>query len=51
MVEFKIVEDVICIFCGCVCDDIELYVEGDEIKKVKCVCVLGIVWFLNYEVE
>ena len=31
--ELKIVEDATCTFCGCVCDDIELHVEGHQIKK------------------
>ena len=26
--EIKIVEDATCTFCGCVCDDIDLTVEG-----------------------
>ena len=47
----KIVEDATCTFCGCVCDDIELHVEGDHIKKAKRACVLGTAWFLNHEVE
>lgn len=47
----KIVEDATCTFCGCVCDDIELHVEGDHITKAKRACVLGTAWFLNHEVE
>ena len=47
----RIVNDATCTFCGCVCDDIELHVEGDRITKAKRACVLGTAWFLNHEVE
>lgn len=47
----KIVEDATCTFCGCVCDDIDLHVEGHRITKAKRACVLGTAWFLNHEVE
>lgn len=49
--ELKIVEDATCTFCGCVCDDIELQVEGHRIKKAKRACVLGTAWFQNHEIE
>jgi len=29
------VEDVVCPFCGCLCDDIVVYVENNEIKEVE----------------
>ena len=47
----KIVEDATCTFCGCVCDDIQLTVEGHSIKKAKKACVLGTSWFLSHEIE
>ncbi len=47
----KIVEDAACTFCGCVCDDIDLHVEGDRIVKAKRACVLGTAWFLNHEID
>lgn len=47
----KIVEDATCTFCGCVCDDIELTVEGHSITKAKRACVLGTSWFLNHDVD
>ncbi len=47
----KIVEDATCTFCGCVCDDIELHVDGHKIVKAKRACVLGTAWFLNHEIE
>ncbi len=47
----KVVEDATCTFCGCVCDDIDLTVEGDKIVAAKRACVLGKAWFLNHEIE
>jgi formylmethanofuran dehydrogenase subunit B len=49
--EIKIVEDATCTFCGCVCDDITLKVEGDRITEAKRACVLGKAWFLNHEID
>jgi formylmethanofuran dehydrogenase subunit B len=50
-VETKIIRDATCTFCGCVCDDIDLSVQGDKIVEAKRACVLGTAWFLNHEVE
>jgi formylmethanofuran dehydrogenase subunit B len=36
-----IVEDAICSFCGCLCDDISVEVEEEKIKRVKHACRLG----------
>lgn len=47
----KIVKDATCTFCGCVCDDMELTVEGDRITKAKNACVLGKAWFFNHHIE
>ena len=49
--ELKIVDDAVCTFCGCVCDDMQLTVEGDHITKAKNACVLGKSWFLNHHTE
>ena len=49
--ELKIVDDATCTFCGCVCDDIQLTVDGHTITKAKKACVLGTSWFLNHEIE
>src|SRR5712671_6693631 len=51
MPELKIVSNATCTFCGCVCDDMELTVEGNQITKAKNACVLGKAWFLNHHVE
>jgi formylmethanofuran dehydrogenase subunit B len=47
----RVVEDATCTFCGCVCDDIQLTVEGERIIQAKHACVLGTAWFLNHSVE
>src|SRR4051812_48976104 len=49
--ELKIVKDATCTFCGCVCDDIDLTVDGHKIVEAKRACVLGNGWFLNHEIE
>jgi len=49
--DLKVVKDATCTFCGCVCDDIDLTVEGHKIVKAKRACVLGNAWFLNHEIE
>lgn len=49
--DLKIVKDATCTFCGCVCDDIDLHVQGQSIVKAKRACVLGNAWFLNHEIE
>jgi formylmethanofuran dehydrogenase subunit B len=55
MPELKTVENATCTFCGCVCDDITLTVEGSgrdaRITKAKSACVLGDAWFENHHVE
>jgi len=49
--ELKIVKDATCTFCGCVCDDIDLTVDGNRIVDAKRACVLGNGWFLNHQVD
>ncbi len=46
----KIVKDAVCTFCGCVCDDIELHVDGTKIVAARRACALGTSWFLNHEI-
>lgn len=45
----RVVEHATCAFCGCVCDDIDLTVEGNRITKAKNACVLGKAWFLDHQ--
>lgn len=47
----RIVEDATCTFCGCVCDDMVLTVEGNRITQAKNACVLGKAWFFNHHIE
>lgn len=49
--DLKVVKDATCTFCGCVCDDMELTVEGNRITKAKNACVLGKAWFFNHHIE
>src|SRR5437868_1716695 len=49
--ELRIVKDATCTFCGCVCDDIDLTVDGHKIVKAERACVLGNGWFLNHDIE
>lgn len=34
-------QDVVCTFCGSLCDDIEVEVENNQISKVKRACTIG----------
>jgi formylmethanofuran dehydrogenase subunit B len=45
----RVIEHATCTFCGCVCDDIALTVEGRRITKAKNACVLGKAWFLDHQ--
>jgi formylmethanofuran dehydrogenase subunit B len=45
----RVVEHATCTFCGCVCDDIDLTVEGGRITKARNACVLGKAWFLDHQ--
>jgi formylmethanofuran dehydrogenase subunit B len=47
----KIVDNATCTFCGCVCDDMVLKVDGHKIVEAKNACVLGKAWFLNHHIE
>ncbi len=40
--------DVVCPFCGCLCDDLEITVEGNEIKGAKNACVVSRSKFMNH---
>ncbi|MBN2243888.1 MAG: formylmethanofuran dehydrogenase subunit B [Acidobacteria bacterium] len=42
------VDHVVCAFCGCVCDDIRVTVEGGRITNARNACALGKSWFLNH---
>ncbi len=40
--------DVVCPFCGCLCDDLEITVEGGEIVGTKNACVISRSKFMNH---
>lgn len=45
----KIVRDATCTFCGCVCDDIDLTVQNQQIIEAERACVIGRTWFLSHK--
>ncbi len=42
------IEAVVCAFCSCLCDDITVTIEGDNIIQAKNACALGKAWFLDH---
>ena len=44
----NIIKQVVCPFCGCCCDDIEVTIEGNHITKAKNSCTIGSSKFLDY---
>lgn len=46
-----VVENATCTFCGCVCDDMILTVEDNQITHAKNACILGKAWFAEHTVE
>ena len=45
----SIFQDVVCTFCGCLCDDLEVDVESNQIVKVKKACQNGRNKLLNVQ--
>lgn len=43
-----VISGVVCPFCGCCCDDLEVIVEGNQIFDVRNACALGASKFMNY---
>lgn len=41
------VTDVVCPFCGCLCDDLEVLLSDNKIEKVKHACRIGSAKFLS----
>jgi formylmethanofuran dehydrogenase subunit B len=41
-------DHMVCVFCGCVCDDIRVTVEDGRVTQTKNTCPLGKAWFLNH---
>jgi formylmethanofuran dehydrogenase subunit B len=46
-----VIDDVVCAFCGCVCDDLSVTVEGNEITGIKRACALGKAWLQGHSAE
>jgi formylmethanofuran dehydrogenase subunit B len=42
-------QDVVCTFCGCLCDDLEVEVENNKIIHVKKACQIGRNKLLNIQ--
>jgi len=47
----KVIRNVVCPFCGCLCDDLEVTVQDGKIAGVENACILSMNKFLNYERE
>jgi len=45
----KVVKDVACTMCGCVCDDLRVSVVDGQIKSVEGACALSESWFLEQD--
>jgi formylmethanofuran dehydrogenase subunit B len=45
----KIVENAVCTFCGCLCDDIVVEVDGGRVERVRKVCANGRGVFEHYD--
>jgi formylmethanofuran dehydrogenase subunit B len=46
-----VVKNATCIYCGCLCDDIELHAEYGKVVDARQACVLGRAWFFNRKEE
>ena len=49
--DVTIVRDATCTFCSCVCDDIDLTVQDQQIVAAERACLLGQNWFLRQRNE
>jgi formylmethanofuran dehydrogenase subunit B len=43
-----VVKNATCIYCGCLCDDIELHASRERVLEARRACVLGRAWFFNH---
>ncbi|MFQ5892261.1 MAG: formylmethanofuran dehydrogenase subunit B, partial [Candidatus Methanofastidiosia archaeon] len=44
-------ENIVCPFCGCLCDDLEITTERGKIVKVRNGCVISKAKYMNHERE
>jgi len=47
----KTIQDVICTFCGCCCDNLEMKVKDERVVSLRNGCALSMSKFLNYNRE
>ncbi len=47
----RVIQDVACTVCGCVCDDLRLTVEQDRITRAEGACHLSENWFLEQDTQ
>ena len=40
-----VVDEAVCLGCGCTCDDIRLHIQDDRIVAADKACSLGVTWF------
>lgn len=45
-----IITDVVCPYCGCLCDDLEVVIEDNKIAETRCDCELGAGRFLDLDI-
>jgi len=45
----EIVKNVVCPFCGCLCDDIEIMIEDGHIVGTRNACRIGHAKFMHFE--
>ncbi|RLI08663.1 formylmethanofuran dehydrogenase subunit B [Candidatus Bathyarchaeota archaeon] len=44
-----VIRDVVCPFCGCLCDDLEVTVEGNKIVKTRNTCAISSAKYMHHE--
>jgi len=49
--EAKVIRNVVCPFCGCLCDDLEVALQDGRIVGVENACILSLNKLINYERE
>jgi len=47
----KTIQDVVCTFCGCCCDNIEVKIKDERIVSLRNGCAISMSKFLNYDRE
>jgi len=46
-----VVKNVSCVFCGCVCDDIEVHADETRVVRAEMACSIGEAWFKAHTAE